>query len=118
MPQFIIYDNLRCSKSRKTLDLLRSKGVEPKIIKYLKYTFSLDEINNILSEFKTSVREVLITCEPDFSVNGISDSMLSNDELIILLLKFQKVMECSILVIASSAIVWRPPGNVLKLLPN
>ena len=31
-----IYHNPRCSKSRQALDLLRAKGVEPKIVEYLK----------------------------------------------------------------------------------
>ncbi|MEI6817682.1 MAG: hypothetical protein WCL14_13815, partial [Bacteroidota bacterium] len=32
---FTIYHNPRCTKSREVLDILKSKGVEIKIVKYL-----------------------------------------------------------------------------------
>ena len=31
-----IYHNPRCSKSRKTLQIIRDHGVEPEVIEYLK----------------------------------------------------------------------------------
>ena len=35
MCDLTIYHNPRCSKSRQTLELIRSKGVEPEIVLYL-----------------------------------------------------------------------------------
>lgn len=31
-----IYHNPRCGKSRQTLELLRQRGIEPRVIEYLK----------------------------------------------------------------------------------
>ena len=39
----IIYHNPKCSTSRKTLELLRDNGIEPKIVQYLKTPPSRDE---------------------------------------------------------------------------
>jgi arsenate reductase len=33
---YTLYHNPRCGKSRQTLELLRSRGVEPVIVEYLK----------------------------------------------------------------------------------
>jgi arsenate reductase len=36
MSDVVIWHNPRCSKSRQTLQLLRDRGIEPKIVEYLK----------------------------------------------------------------------------------
>jgi arsenate reductase len=42
-----IYHNPRCSKSRATLDLLQSRGIEPKIVEYLKTPPSAAELKAV-----------------------------------------------------------------------
>ena len=42
--QTIIYHNPRCGKSRLTLSLLRERGVEPKVVEYLKTPPSAAEL--------------------------------------------------------------------------
>ena len=42
-----IYHNPRCSKSRKTLELIRDAGIEPDIRLYLDDTPTADEISAI-----------------------------------------------------------------------
>jgi len=43
-----MYHNPRCNTSRRTLALLREKGVEPNIIEYLKTPPSAGELKKIL----------------------------------------------------------------------
>ena len=45
-----IYHNPRCNTSRKTLALLRDKGVEPEIVEYLKTPYTAEEKRKSLKE--------------------------------------------------------------------
>ena len=47
-----MYHNPRCNTSRKTLALLRDKGVEPQIVEYLKTPPSAVELKRILGQLK------------------------------------------------------------------
>ena len=49
MDNFTIYHNPRCSKSRKTLELLKEKGIEPNIVLYLENLLTTDNISNLLA---------------------------------------------------------------------
>ena len=48
MCDLTIYHNPRCSKSRQTLELIRSKGVEPEIVLYLEDVPSANDIEDAL----------------------------------------------------------------------
>ena len=47
-----IYHNPRCSTSRKTLALLREKGVEPEIVEYLKTPYTAAQLKTLLGQMK------------------------------------------------------------------
>ena len=59
MEDFIIYHNPRCSKSRKTLDLMRQEGIEPKILLYLDNPPSKDKLREIIENLGISSRDLL-----------------------------------------------------------
>ena len=44
----IIYHNPQCSKSRQTLALLRERGIEPRVVEYLKTPPSAAELSALL----------------------------------------------------------------------
>ena len=48
MSSCTIYHNPRCSKSRQALNLLKEKGLEPKIIEYLNDVPSVKEIEGLI----------------------------------------------------------------------
>jgi arsenate reductase len=45
-----IYHNPRCGTSRKTLALLREKGVEPEIVEYLKTPYTAGALKALLGQ--------------------------------------------------------------------
>jgi len=47
-----IYHNPRCNTSRKTLALLREKGIEPEIVEYLKTPYSAAQLKTLLGQLK------------------------------------------------------------------
>jgi arsenate reductase (glutaredoxin) len=66
-----IYHNPRCSKSRATLQLLEARGLEPKIVEYLKTPPSAAELKRILKKLGRKPRELVRTCEPRYAELGL-----------------------------------------------
>ncbi len=114
--QVTIYHNPKCSKSRETLKLLRSKGVEPVIVEYLKTPPSQTELKQLLGQLKLSPRELLRTREPDYKKAGLDDMKRSDAFILAALTKHPKLMERPIVVAGKKAVLGRPPENILKLL--
>ncbi len=64
-----IYHNPKCSKSRKALEIIKSKNIEPIIILYLVNKLSKAEVNNLLSKLGLSIRDILRTGEDEYKKN-------------------------------------------------
>ena len=54
-----IWHNPKCATSRKVLALIRARGVEPKIVEYLKNPPGVAEIRAVLKEMGIGPRELL-----------------------------------------------------------
>ncbi|MCV7381947.1 arsenate reductase (glutaredoxin) [Mycobacterium alsense] len=75
-----IYHNPKCSTSRKTLELLRDKGVEPEIIEYLKTPPSRAELVRMIRDAGIDVRAAVRTREPIYAELGLDSA--GDDELL------------------------------------
>lgn len=111
-----IYHNPRCSKSRQTLELIKQKGIEPEIIKYLDTPPEPQEIKSILTMLNISARDLMRKNETDFKNNNMSDENLTEDQLIELMHQYPKVIERPVVVNGNKAAVGRPPESVLEIL--
>ena len=111
-----IYHNPRCSKSRKALEIIKSKNIEPTIILYLVNKISKTEVKNLLLKLGLSIRDILRTGEDEYKKNNLKNENLSDDELIGFLIKFPKLLQRPIVVKNSKAVIGRPPENILNLL--
>ena len=114
--EVIIYHNPKCSKSRKALEIIKSKNIEPRIILYLVNKLSKTEVKKLLSKLGLSIRDILRTGEDEYKNNNLKNENLSDDKLIEFLIKFPKLLQRPIVVINSKAIIGRPPENILNLL--
>ena len=112
----IIYHNSKCSKSRKALEIIRSKNIEPTIILYLVSKLSKTEVKNLLSKLGLSIRDILRKGEDEYKKNNLKNENLSDDKLIEFLIKFPRLLERPIVVKNNKAVIGRPPENVLNLL--
>ena len=54
-----IYHNPRCNTSRKTLALLRDKGVEPEIVEYLKTPYTSAQLKTLLGQLKMPAKALI-----------------------------------------------------------
>ncbi len=109
-----MYHNPRCNTSRKTLALLREKGVEPVIIEYLKTPPSAPELKKILSQLKMPAAKLVRKKEA--AAAGIDPKALSEDALIAAMVKNPIIIERPIVVSGAKAALGRPPEAVLSVL--
>ena len=116
MPNITIYHNPRCSKSRKTLELIRQHGDEPAIVEYLKTPPSPAGLKRILSLLNMAPRDLLRTKEKEYKEAGLDDPDLDDDALIELMVANPKVIERPIVIVDGKATIGRPPENVEKIL--
>jgi arsenate reductase len=74
-----IYHNPNCSHSRKALEIIRAKGIEPQIIEYLKTPLAPNELRHLIDQMKVPVRDVMRTQEPvyaEMKLDGADDDTL------------------------------------------
>lgn len=116
LSNFTIYHNPRCSKSRLTLELLKDKGIDPKVILYLETPPSEKELVLILKKLNMEARELLRKGEAEFKELKLSDSSKSEEDLIKAMVHFPKLMERPIVIYGDRAVIGRPPENVLKII--
>ena len=116
MNNFIIYHNPRCSKSRLTLELLKEKGINPKIILYLETPPSEKQLVSILKKLNYGARDLLRKGEAEFKEHNLSDESKSEQDLIRAMIEFPKLIERPIVIYGERAIIGRPPENVLEII--
>lgn len=116
MSDVVIYHNPQCSKSRQTLELLRERGIEPKVVEYLKTPPSAEELKAILEKLGMFAHELIRTNEPEYIQLGLLNSRYTEDGLIDIMVKHPKLIERPIVVRGDKAAIGRPPENVLAIL--
>ncbi len=109
----IIYHNPRCGKSRETLALLEKRGLNPRIIEYLKTPPSASELRSILTALGLKAAELVR--QKEAAEEGIDLSM-PEDKLIVAMVQNPIVIERPIVRAGRKAALGRPPENVLKIL--
>ena len=77
-----IYHNPRCSKSRQTLQLLTERGIEARVVEYLKTPPGRKELQQILTLLKMQPRELLRKQEPIYKTLGLDDDTMSDSQII------------------------------------
>ena len=109
-----IYHNPSCNTSRKTLALLEKKGVQPRVIEYLKTPPSATELKQLLAKLGLGPRELLRKKEAKEA--GLDKPDLSDAQLIAGMAKHPITIERPIVVKGNRAALGRPPEAVLKIL--
>ncbi|MDA8729837.1 arsenate reductase (glutaredoxin) [Alphaproteobacteria bacterium] len=116
MCDLTIYHNPRCSKSRQTLEIIRSKGVEPEIVLYLEDVPSADDIADVLRMLDMKPMDIIRKNEAEFKEHFAGADELTDEQLIDLMRLYPKVIERPIVVNKGKAVIGRPPENVIKIL--
>ena len=109
-----IYHNPRCNTSRRTLALLREKGIEPEVIEYLKTPYTAAQLKTLLGQMKMPARALVRKKEA--AAAGIDPAKLSEEALIAAMVKHPIIVERPIVVSGEKAALGRPPEKVLAVL--
>tara|TARA_E500000331_G_scaffold145980_1_gene142038 strand:+ start:5093 stop:5443 length:351 start_codon:yes stop_codon:yes gene_type:complete len=116
MEALSIFHNPRCSKSRKTLEIIEINDVEVQVILYLQDPPSVSELNSLLEKLGMKASELVRKRESIIKELDIDLSSISNDDLISIMADHPILIERPIVFNESSAIIGRPPENVEELL--
>lgn len=111
-----IYHNPRCGTSRKTLDLIRAKGIEPTIVEYLKTPLSAAELDRILTLLKMEPRDLMRKKEDEYRTLKLDRPELARKDLIKMLVEHPILIERPIVLSKGQAALGRPPENVSAIL--
>ena len=115
MSELTIYHNPRCTKSRATLSLLQERGIEPKIIEYLKDPPSAAELKAIVGKLGIKP-EALVRKGEDVYKARYAGQTLGDAEWIAAMVENPVLIERPIVVAGDRAAIGRPPERALSLL--
>jgi arsenate reductase (glutaredoxin) len=110
----IIYHNPKCSTSRKTLELLRDSGVEPRIVQYLKTPPSRAELVSMIRDARIDVRSAVRKREPLYAELNLAD--VSDDQLLDAMAEHPILIERPFVVTPKGTRLARPMDRVREIL--
>lgn len=110
-----IFHNPRCTKSRQTLELIKSNGVEPEIFLYLEEKITQKYLKEIIGKLGIPAEKLIRKSEGIFKEN-YKGKTLTESQWIKAMVENPKLIERPIVIKGDNAIIGRPPENVLDLL--
>lgn len=114
MTKVIIWHNPRCSTSRKALELLRERGIEPEVRLYLQDPPEAGEIAAVLRAMDRPAGAILRWKEPLATELGLHPD-LPEQALIDAMATHSQLIERPIVIRGGRAALGRPPEAVLAL---
>jgi arsenate reductase len=111
-----IWHNPKCATSRKVLEMIRQKGVEPQIIEYVKTPPSGADIKTALKEMGLTARELLRRKGTPYDELGLDDPKLSDAALIAAMAKHPILIERPVVRSGKGSRLCRPPERVREIL--
>lgn len=112
----VIWHNPRCSKSRQGLQLIRDRGFEPEIVKYLETPPTAEELRRALDLLGLEPRQLMRRKEKEYSELGLADEELSNEALITAMVEHPCLIERPVVFASGKAALGRPPESIADIL--
>ena len=112
----IIYHNPNCGTSRKVLGILRTAGLEPKIIEYLKNPPTRTELISLLDRMGKAPRQILRRKGTPYDELGLGDRSHSDDSLIDAIMVHPILLERPVVVTPRGVRLCRPAEAVAELI--
>ena len=114
-----IYHNPHCSKSRRTLELIREHGIEPRIVEYLQSPPDKATILELAQRLESPVDALLRKNEDDYRASAHELAADDDEAVAEWLARHPRALQRPVVVDEDrgAAVIGRPPENVLDLLP-
>lgn len=116
MIETVIFHNPRCSKSRRTLDLLQARGIDAQVVEYLKTPPDAATLNRILDLLGMQPRDLMRSQETEYAALHLDDPALTREQLIAAMIEHPQLIQRPIVVHNDRAALGRPPEDVLEIL--
>jgi len=114
--RYVLWFDARCAASRRTLELLRARGVEPELRRFLEEPPSAEEVLRLLESLGLPAHAVARAEEDEYQALRLSERTPTG-ELVQALAEHPRILDRPIFVAGARAIVARPPERALELLP-
>jgi arsenate reductase len=111
-----IWHNPKCATSRKVLETIRKKGVEPKIVDYVKTPPSAAEIKTVLKEMGAKPRDLLRKRGTPYDALGLDDPKHADAQLIAAMAKHPILIERPVVRTRKGTRLCRPPERLKEIL--
>lgn len=111
-----IYHNPKCGTSRKVLEILRERGVEPTVIDYVTNPPDRADIAQLAGMLGLSARDLLRRRGTPYEELGLDDPKLSEATLLDSIAEHPVLMERPVVVTEKGAKICRPAEVVNTLI--
>lgn len=111
-----IYHNPNCGTSRNVLAILKEKGLEPRVIEYLKTPLSRDALKTLVAQMGVAVKDVVRWKQKDEVAATAIAADSTDDALLDAMMKFPILMNRPIVITPKGAKLCRPSETVAEIL--
>ena len=111
-----VFHNPACGTSRKTLELLRERGVEPTVVEYLKAGWTKPQLKDLLATMDVSAKDILRERGTDAEALGLTAPNATEDAILEAMVRDPILVNRPIVVTPKGAALCRPQETVLDLL--
>jgi arsenate reductase len=111
-----IWHNPKCGTSRKVLEMIRAKGIEPAIVDYVNSPPSVAEIKSVLKEMAARPRDLLRRRGTPYDELGLDDDKLGDAALIAAMHAHPILIERPVVRTRKGTRLCRPPERIKDIL--
>ena len=112
----VIWHNPKCSTSRKVLEMIRAKGVEPYIVDYQKTPPNAAEIKAALKAMGMKPRDLLRRKNTPYDELGLDDPKLSYAQLVAAMADYPLLIERPVVHTKKGTRLCRPVERLREIL--
>jgi arsenate reductase len=116
VPDVVIYHNPACGTSRNTLALLREKGVEPRVVEYLKAGWTEIQLKSLAARAGVPLRALLRTRGTPAEALGLTATDVGEDALAAAMAREPILVERPLVEGPRGVALCRPADKVLDLI--
>ena len=111
----VIYHNPACTKSRRALELLESRGLAPRVVLYLDTPPDAVQLRDLLRRLGIGARDLMRRHEAAYTDLALDD-VHDDETLIRAMVSHPVLIERPVVVVDGRAVIGRPPERVLEIL--